>query len=132
MYNLPVMYKLVILIEIPDDDPLFENQWPNFLRFAEKMPGLLKETTSRIGNKAYGDYECSMIHELIFESQADMENAMSSYDGKVAGSILQRITRGKMTLLFADHHEDTLENMQKHAAPSPDPEGTPPEEPSMP
>jgi hypothetical protein len=124
------MYKLVILIEIPDDDPLFENQWPNFLRFAEKMPGLVKEATSRIGNKVFGEYECSMIHELYFESRGDLEKAMSSYDGKVAGSILQRITRGKMTLLFADHQEDTAENLKSHAQPPQDgPSGEQPDQP---
>ncbi len=127
MYNLPVMYKLVILIEIPDDDSLFQNQWPNFLRFAEKMPGLIRETTSRVGRRLFGDYECSLVHELYFASLADLEKAMSSYDGKVAGSILQRITRGKMTLLFAEHHEDTAENLQSY-----DRDGPAPEPPAQP
>jgi hypothetical protein len=39
---------------------------------------------------------------------------MISPEGRAAGELLQRMTGGRMTLLFADHMQDELENILKH------------------
>lgn len=106
------MHKLIILITVPPDDDLFDLHWPEFLRAAEGMPGLVRETTSRVNFKLYGDVDCRMIHELHFDSLQALEAAMQSEPGVNAGTVLQRISQGKFTLLFADHHEDDVLNMQ--------------------
>jgi hypothetical protein len=110
------MHKLVILITVPPDDDRFDLHWPEFLRTAEAMPGLVRESTSRVNFRVYGDVDCRMIHEFHFISLQALEAAMQSDAGVNAGKILQRITGGQFTLLFADHHEDDLRNLR------PDPE----------
>ncbi|MBE0408928.1 MAG: EthD family reductase [Anaerolineales bacterium] len=108
------MYKLVILIDHSKNEEALNDLWPKFLQQAEQMPGLLKETTSRIDKVLYGEYSCSMIHELYFDSVRTLQEAMSSPPGQAAGEILQKMTAGKMTLLLADHREDNLENIRKY------------------
>ena len=108
------MYKLVILIEPQPDWQEFERVWPQFLKQAEKMPGLIRETTSPVDRLLHGHYHVGMIHELYFESLQAVQDAMASPEGVEAGKTLQTITTGKVTLLFADHLEDELENIQEH------------------
>ncbi len=108
------MHKLVILVEPPKNYPAFEEMWSQFLHLAERMPGLRRESTSRVDGVIYGRYDCAIIHELYFDSLSALREAMSSLEGKATGELLQRMTGGRMTLLFADHKEDDLENILKH------------------
>jgi len=108
------MHKLVILIEPLDDWQAFEDGWPDFLHHAERMPRLRREATSRVDSLIYGQRGVAMIHELYFDSLEDAKRAMTSDDGREAGRILQQITQGKMTLFFADHKEDQIENLLKY------------------
>lgn len=107
------MYKLVILIEALEDWQAFETGWPDFLHHAERMPGLRREATSRVDGMLYGQTGYAMMHELFFDSAEAAQQAMSSPHGRQAGKTLQMITGGKMTLFFADHKEDALENIRK-------------------
>lgn len=116
---MPHMQKLIILINVPVDDPRFEDGWPDFLKHAENMPGLLRESTSRVSHILFGDTNCTMVHELFFESLANLEAAMQSAHGRKAGEVLQRITGSRFTLMFADHHEDTAENLRQIQSKSP-------------
>lgn len=113
------MYKLVILIEPQIDLSAFERVWPEFLKRAEEMPGLLRETTSHVDRLLHGHYHVSMVHELYFESMQAALDAMSSPEGERAGKVLQTITTGKVTLLLADHLEDELANIKQYEKPSP-------------
>lgn len=106
------MHKIVILITVPPDDDVFEMHWPEFLRQAEQMPGLLRETTSRVHFQVYGDVDCRLVHELHFKSLQALEAAMQSEEGKLTGGVLQRITGGRFSLYFTDHHEDDIENLK--------------------
>jgi len=108
------MHKLIILIETPDDQQAFDGSWPLFLKEAEKMPGLVREATIQIVHSLYGNSDLSMIHELYFESYDALKEAMSSPQGQISGHVLQKITGGRMSLLFADHREDDLENIKKY------------------
>ena len=116
------MHKLVILIEPPEDYAAFDETWPKFLHVAERMPGLRRESTSRVDSVLYGSVDCTIIHELYFDSLAAIQEAMSSPEGRAAGELLQQMTAGRMTLLYADHKEDNLENILKHRRPEPDDE----------
>jgi uncharacterized protein (TIGR02118 family) len=107
------MYKLIILIETPEDSLAFDEAWPSFLRQAEKMPGLVREAAIRISNVLFGEDRYYMIHELFFETQADLQAAMTSPQGQISGQILQTITQGRMNLLVAEHKEDDIENLRK-------------------
>ncbi len=108
------MYKLMILIEPLPDDDLLDESWPEFLHHAEQMPGLIKEATIRVHSVMFGPYQVERIHELFFETLRDLELALASPDGVAAGQLLQTITRGKVTLLIAEHKEDDIENIRSY------------------
>lgn len=110
------MYKLVIIVENIENWTVFEELWPQFLHEAESMPGLSRETTSQVDALIYGDQEIAFIHELYFDTRQEAHQAMASLPGQAAGKLLQTLTEGKMTLLFADHKEDDLENIRKFKA----------------
>jgi hypothetical protein len=109
------MHKLVILVE-STATPSFHEFWPRFLHAAENIPGLRREATSRVGQVLFGDFECSMIHELFFDSIATLNAGLASEPGKEAGRLLQEMTGGRVKLLIADHSEDDLENIRKYKA----------------
>ncbi len=108
-----MMYKLGILVESGIDWSAFDEGWPQFLHLAESMPGLRREATCRVDTVLYGEYPVVFIHELYFDSLDDASQAMASPQGRAAGQLLQEITKGQMTLYFADHKEDDLENIRK-------------------
>lgn len=107
------MHKLVILVETPTDRMAFEGEWPKFLHLAEKMPGLIRETSCHIENILYGDFNYSFIHELYFENSQATFQAMSSPEGREAGKQLQLMTTGKVVLFVADHREDDLAHINQ-------------------
>ncbi|OGN94582.1 MAG: hypothetical protein A2Z71_05565 [Chloroflexi bacterium RBG_13_50_21] len=107
------MHKLIILVE-STGTPDFHDFWPRFLHAAENIPGLRREATSRIAQVLFGDMQCSMIHELYFDSYASLQSGLASESGQEAGRLLQEMTRGKVRLLIADHSEDNLENIRKY------------------
>jgi uncharacterized protein (TIGR02118 family) len=114
------MYKLVILIESTSGDPLIQETWPRFLRQAENMPGLRRESTSHVDHVVFGEFPYRLIHELYFDSMEATQSAMASEAGKAAGRLLQSMTQGKLTLFFADHKEDAAENLLKFREPDQD------------
>ena len=114
------MHKLIILIGPIADTLEFSEGWPEFLHHAEEMPGLIREAAIRVQATLYGDQDISMIHELFFETQEALENALAAPQGRLAGYILQNITEGKVTLLTAEHKEDNIENLRKYREGKPD------------
>jgi uncharacterized protein (TIGR02118 family) len=108
------MYKLVILIKQNLEDPLFQENWPAFLSYAERMPGLQREATSHVDHVLFGDYPYTLIHELFFASAEDLQKAMASPEGREAGRILQTISQGQLTLYSGGHAEDAAENLAKY------------------
>jgi uncharacterized protein (TIGR02118 family) len=106
------MHKLVILIEPPDDWAVFDENWPQFLHHAEKMPGLRREATSRVDTFLYGERVYAMMHELFFDTLDDAQQAMASSEGRQAGRVLQELSGGHMALFFADHKEDDIDNIR--------------------
>lgn len=108
------MYKLIILIPQQAKDSTFDDSWPRFLFHAERMPGLLREATIRVHHVLTGDSDIDIIHELYFESLRDLQIAMASEPGQAAGMILQQITGGRVSLLIAEHKEDTIDNLRQY------------------
>jgi len=105
------MRKLVILIQPPIDEAQFEAGWPAFLHQAEQMPGLLREASCQVDKVVYGEGNYTLIHELYFDSLEAIQEALASPQGRAAGKLLQSITNGRLTILIADHKEDTLEHI---------------------
>ena len=104
----------MIIIPPLAESPAFDDGWPEFLHHAERMPGLIREATVRVTSQLFGDFPVSIVHELYFEDQETLRSAMSSSEGLATGEILQRLTRGQMGLLIAEHHEDQIENLKRY------------------
>jgi uncharacterized protein (TIGR02118 family) len=107
------MYKLIILVE-STSMPGFHNFWPRFLHAAENIPGLHRESTSRVSQVLYGDVQYALVHELYFDSLPALQAGLASPSGKEAGRLLQDMTGGRIKLLIADHSEDDLENIRRY------------------
>ena len=107
------MHKLIILVE-STTTPGFHNFWPRFLHAVEGVPGLRRESTSRISQVLYGDVQVALVHELYFDSLAVLQHGLASTAGQEAGRLLQEMTSGRVKLLIADHSEDELENIRKY------------------
>jgi uncharacterized protein (TIGR02118 family) len=108
------MYKLVILVGPLEDWTAFDEAWAEFLHLAESMPGLQREATSRVDTVLFGSAPFALIHELFFDSLDDAKKAMAAPEGRAAGTLLQEISQGKVTLYLADHKEDNVENILKY------------------
>ena len=122
------MHKLIILIDPPTNETHFEALWPEFISISAVIPGLRRETTSRVSYKMFGNHPFALIHELFFDSADAVRQALNSPTGVKAGQTLQRITGGRVTLLLAEHLEDD----PVRYTPLPVQEGTPPQPPPTP
>lgn len=109
------MHKLVILIEQMDDPSSFDEAWQDFLHLAESMPGLLRETYSRVDEILYGQTRAGLMVELYFDSPESARAAMASPVGREAGRLMQKITGGRVSLFLADHKENTPGNIDQPA-----------------
>lgn len=107
------MHKVIILIGELDDSEKFDTSWPWFLHLAESMPGLQREVTSRVSHQVFGEFHCSMIHELHFHTEQEAREALRSPEGQAAGTTLQNITKGRAVILLAEHQEDSLDNIRQ-------------------
>ena len=115
VYNNP-MHKLVILV-YNTHSPKFNSKWAEFLHAAERIPGLQREATSRVSRVLHGQLRGELIHELYFDSYAELESGLNSPEGRRAGELLQALTGGGMVLLLAEHSEDALENIRRFQTP---------------
>ena len=105
------MYKLTLLFHdnpaIPD---LMERWSSEFVPLADKLPGLRLVGVSHVEGGPAGPSDIRLIHDLIFDDAAAMTAAMQSPEGVAAGQALVRLTKnapGCLTMLFADHKQDT-------------------------
>jgi len=114
------MHKLIIMIGPIADTPTFSESWPQFLHHAEEMPGLVREASIRVQSTLFGDQDYRMIHELFFESAEELQSALASPQGRIAGHVLQEITQGAVHLLIAEHKEDDIENLRRYKQESED------------
>ena len=105
-------YQLLILIPLSVEIQSFDEGWPEFLKSAEKMPGLIKESVNRIDNCIYGQNFLRRVYSFTFEDRSSLENALLSPPGEKAGELLHHITQGDMILLSGEFKEDTLENLR--------------------
>lgn len=109
------MYKLIILFGQPADSLEFITGWQAFLRMAEQMPGLRRESVSLIEDVIYdgGKPRPFKIHELHFDDRAALDAALASDAGQQAGEWLHQFTNGNFTLLTAPHQEATEKEFKK-------------------
>jgi hypothetical protein len=105
------MYQLLILLPLDVDINAFDEGWPKFLRLAEKLQGLQKETISRIDRGIYGHNQIQRIYSFIFNDKYAFEKALTSPEGEQAGKLIHQISGGKVILLSSHYLEDSLDNI---------------------
>lgn len=106
------MYQLILLIPTSVDIKSFDEGWPSFLEAVEQMPGLLRESVSRVDQLIYGKESFRRIYTFSFPDQTSLEKSLLSSPGEKAGKIIHDLTGGKVTLMTADFQEDSLDNIQ--------------------
>ncbi|MCJ7715758.1 MAG: hypothetical protein MUO54_04465 [Anaerolineales bacterium] len=110
------MHQLILLIPTSVDLNKFDESWPSFLEAAEQMPGLIRESVSRVDQIIFGQEYFQRIYTFSFQDKISLEKALFSDSGEKAGSILHGLTGGKLTLLTADYQEDSLKNIQSFSS----------------
>ncbi|MFN2146764.1 MAG: EthD family reductase [Anaerolineales bacterium] len=101
------MHKLMILFRTTADPIELETRWSqNFVRLAEKMPGLRRVSVSRILGGPGGQVDLHLVHEFYFDNLAAVQQAMASPEGQEAGRALMEFAGESATLLFAEHLEE--------------------------
>lgn len=104
------MHKLMILFRQPEDVVEFDTRWSQeFVRIAEKMPGLRRVAVSRISGGPSGEVDLHLIHEFYFDHAQAAREAMVSPEGQAAGRALMSFAADVATLCFADHLEDDFD-----------------------
>jgi hypothetical protein len=109
------MYQLILLIPTFVDLNEFDEAWPSFLEAAEQMPGLIRESVSRIDQVIFGQDYFQRIYTFSFPDKNTLEKALVSKTGEKAGRIIHDLTGGKVTLVTAHYQEDSLQNIQSIA-----------------
>jgi hypothetical protein len=110
------MYQLILLIPTSVDIKLFDEGWPSFLEAIEQMPGLLRESVSRVDQMLYGQEYFHRIYTFSFPDQKTLEKSLVSPGGEKAGKIIHSLTGGRVTLLTAEFQEDSLEHIQSFSS----------------
>ena len=111
------MYQLLVLIPLSVDIQSFDEGWPTFLETAEQMPGLFRESVTRIERCLYGQNYLQRIYSFYFPDQKTLEKALLSSPGEKAGEILHQITGGNVILLNGEVREDSLDHIQSLPSP---------------
>jgi hypothetical protein len=106
------MYQLLLLIPMNVNLQTFDEGWPTFLENAEQMPGLIRESVTRIDRCLYGQNYLQRIYCFDFKDQESLEKALLSPPGEEAGRILHQITGGNLILLNGEVKEDSLDHIQ--------------------
>ena len=113
------MHKLINIFGQPLDLFEFSMNWQAFMRLAEQMPGLRRETVSLIEETLYGEGKPRpfKIHEFYFDDRAALDAALASDAGQQAGDWLHQFTGGNFTLLVAPHQTASEKDFKKRLAP---------------
>ncbi|MCC7358774.1 MAG: EthD family reductase [Anaerolineales bacterium] len=116
-------YKLIILFKQPEDPADFERRWSEeFVPLTEQLPGLQRVVVAHTHGGPAGPVEIYLVHELHFNSLPALKAAMSCALGIQTGQTLVRLApKGRATLLFAEHMEDTPTRRDPPKPPAPPP-----------
>jgi len=97
---------MILFARTPDPIEL-ETRWSQeFVRLAEKMPGLRRVSVSRVLGGPGGEVDLHLVHEFYFDDLAAVQAAMASPEGQAAGRALMEFAGESATLAFAEHLEE--------------------------
>ena len=111
------MHKITIFFYPPLDgqESEFQQDWQKFMSLAEKMPKQRRETVSDVQKFVYGGqgHRYAKIHELYFDTRADLDAALNSDAGQATGEWLHKFTKRRFTLIISEHKEALPEEFVK-------------------
>jgi hypothetical protein len=107
---------MVIILPESLDLNQFDKGWPAFLKLAEKMPGLIQESVTRIDQVLYGSEKIQRIYTFSFQDRQSMEQALTTGVGEEAGKILHQITNGEISILAGANLTDNLDRIHSFSA----------------
>ena len=110
------MYQLILLVPKDVDLIKFDDGWPDFLKSAERMPGLIQESVIRFDQVLYGTQEYQRIYLFSFADRQSLEKALFSSAGEKSGDILHKISAGKIIILTGIMQSDSLAHIQNHSS----------------
>ena len=90
----------------------FDEGWPDFLKAAEGMEGMIRESVSRIDRCIFGKNDFQRIYSFQFHDKSSFEQALTSPPGQKAGNIIHEITGGEVLLISGTFQEDSLSHIQ--------------------
>jgi len=95
--------KLIVLYKKPADTKAFDDHYFNIhVPLAEKMPGLIKSSYSRITGSPMGQPGFYLMAELTFDSQEALQQALASPEGRAAGKDVMGFAGDLVHMMFAD------------------------------
>ena len=98
------MYKLTIFFFKQNFN---QEGWQKFMGLAEKMPGLRRETVSEVDEFIFGatGHGIAKVHEFYFDSKKDLNTALNSKEGQIAGAWLHKFTQKRFSTFIAKYQE---------------------------
>ena len=110
------MHQLILLVPNDVDLIKFDDGWPDFLKSAEQMPGLIRESVIRFDQVLYGTQEFQRIYLFSFADRQSLENALLSPSGEKSGDILHKISAGKIIILTGIMQSDSITHIKDHSS----------------
>ncbi len=103
------MYKVLALYTEPaeaDKAAFEEHYFGVHMPLCDKLPGLVRAEVNRITTTPPGmTMPYYMITELVFNSQAEMEAAFATPEGKAVGKDTRNFPPGLLTMAYAEVKE---------------------------
>jgi hypothetical protein len=115
-----MMYQMVIILPSTLNLKTFDEGWPEFLKLAEQMPGLIRESVTRFDQVLFGSSDVQRLYTFSFSDRQSLEQALTTEVGEKAGNLLHTISNGSLTILAGDYQTDTLDRINSFSSSSGD------------
>ncbi len=99
------MVKFIILFYTPQQDD-FEDCYNQFLARVENMPAIVRRQVNTILGSPIGTPKVYRILEVYFETYPQLQEALKSTEGQLAGAELAKFKQNSVDMLFAEVYEE--------------------------
>ncbi len=103
------MFKFMIIFRQPPTSTIrtFEQTYAQLLYHIEQMPHIIRRQVITVVGSPTGPSPYYRILEVYFADRAQMEEAMRSEAGQLAGAQLSGFPEGAFEMVFADVYEES-------------------------
>lgn len=100
------MVKLIVLFRQGSRMPDYEERYNEFLMALETLPGMRRKSVSNVYSAPGGLMQYRDVVEIYFDTRADLEAALISEPGTIAGTMLVSFAGPNAVTLFAEVMEE--------------------------